>query len=227
MEESVSAKLKQLAEELLWIQQIFLSTIPAIYPEVTAGNQRLYVDRKLVEQMLKSVETIGAVIDCEAVRNHIQNLGSHACWSFVIIEELGCSVLLEVISRLQYPESYDRIRLYEDATPLQLGQLSSWLHLIAGIGQKPKQQELDDAGTHVFKGIELEIMKIVGDSDCSITNVKIHAARDTDSDLKTTKTTVKKLIQEGFLVRPNGERSGVALSLKGRLALYHTTKDSP
>ncbi len=71
----------------------------------------------------------------------------------------------------------------------------------------------------VFTSLELEILNIVAESNCTMTNPNIHSLRDTDSDLKSTKETVRQLCSEGFLHRPNGSRKGVTLSDQGREAL--------
>lgn len=110
---------------------------------------------------------------------------------------------------------------------MEISQLGDWLSLLTGVGKRPTQQELADAASHTFTAVEREILEIVDDAGHSITNPDIHSARKTYSDEKTTKTTVKKLIDEGFLERPNGDRKGVALTTKGRLALRSSTKDSP
>lgn len=229
MEQAVVAKLKQLAEELWWIQQICRSTL---YRHYADSNHWLSVADQLESDIAKSIDTIHSIIYCKEVRKHIQQLGSHACWCFARIDDLVTHYTLHIQRRLRQPDLFNKWHTSEELEPLgngwmEISQLGDWLSLLTGVGKRPTQQELADAASHTFTAVEREILEIVDDAGHSITNPDIHSARKTYSDEKTTKTTVKKLIDEGFLERPNGDRKGVALTTKGRLALRSSTKDSP
>lgn len=229
MEQAVVAKLKQLAEELWWIQQICRSTL---YRHYSDSNHWLSVANQLDSDIVKSIDTIHTVVYCKEVRKHIQQLGSHACWCFARIDDLVTHYTGHIQRRLRQPDLFNKWHTGEELEPLgngwmELSQLSDWLYLLTGVEQRPTQQELADAASHVFTAVEREILEIVDAAGCLITSVNIHAARDNYSDSKTTKTAVKKLVNEGFLERPDGDRKGVKLTTKGRLALRSTTKESP
>jgi predicted transcriptional regulator len=227
MNESVAAKLKQLAEELWWIQE-FCQTI--LYNNYADSIRWQPVAGELESDMVKSIDTIHSIIYCLEVRKHIQQLGSHACWCFARIDDLVTHYTFQIRLRLRRPDLLKIRPTGEELKPngwMEISQLAGWLSLLTGTGPLPTQQERADAANHIFTAVEREILEIVNDAGCLITSVNIHAARETDSDSKTTKTAVKKLVDEGFLDRPRGEKMGVALTIKGRLALRNTTKDSP
>ena len=235
MNEAVAAKLKQLADELWSVQHIgqlmlyrsYISWFKGDYPDF---DYYLKVVDLIIADMNQSKVAIQELVACTDVRTHIQGLGSHACWCFARIDDLVTHYTFQIRLRLRRPDLLKIRPTGEELKPngwMEISQLADWLSLLTGTGPLPTQQERADAANHIFTAVEREILEIVNDAGCLITSVNIHAARETDSDSKTTKTAVKKLVDEGFLDRPRGEKMGVALTIKGRLALRNTTKDSP
>jgi hypothetical protein len=240
MNEAVAAKLKQLADELWSVQHIgqlmlyrsYISWFKGDYPDF---DYYLKVVDLIIADMNQSKVAIQELVACTDVRTHIQGLGSHACWCFARIDDLVTQYSLYVETEIRRRSRFEDFEPDQEIKPtttngwMEISQLSDWLSLLTGLGPRPTQQELTDAVNHDFDAVELKILEIVNDAGHLMTNPAIHAARETDSDSKTTKTTVVQLINKGFLYRPGGPKSrkGVALTKVGRVALRSSTKDSP